>query len=302
MGTLVPTVVDGPHGESIEAFNDENGRLLMSSKQCGEMLEYTKASERINDLFRKHQDEFEEGFTHANHLHRESRCNSKGRPSSRYFTLEGLALICMFSEQPVAKKVRKWARHVIAEIWEAGHYTEPGHKDAQDMEALNKLVKLFQTQMGLIETQSQQIANLISLVYEDRSQQRADIRKLTELVLDKAKGAREEARDHSEIVANQSPTSEEHVSQKKILVHRAKTAYKVWPEYKKSLSEEDAYKQCAQDHGIQPWYFKYYVVLMEQNINSVLPLFVNSGSVSVTKAYHQLPEYEREGKRLTVVK
>lgn len=43
----------------------------------------------------------------------------------RVFTLDGLILLCMFSEQPVAKKVRHWLRKIGKEVAVTGSYNSP---------------------------------------------------------------------------------------------------------------------------------------------------------------------------------
>lgn len=98
---------------------DDDDGIWFSSELARTMMGCKDPANQANRLFTAHKDEFEEGETHGQYFSVDSTEKSKGRPS-RYFSLEGLALLCMFAGTPVAKKVRKWGRKIMKEVWTTG--------------------------------------------------------------------------------------------------------------------------------------------------------------------------------------
>jgi prophage antirepressor-like protein len=123
--TLVPFQVQGPTGDMVDCFKDDQGRLLFSAALIGKMLELKKGQYSINTMFRNHEDEFEEGITHISDLGPSGGPKSKGRPTQRYYYVEGVAQFTFYSEGPVAKAVRKWTRKLMVSVWTTGKYVHP---------------------------------------------------------------------------------------------------------------------------------------------------------------------------------
>ncbi len=102
-------------------FQMEEERLTLTMREIGALLQYKYPLENVSKLYQDHKDEFDNDCTQ---IAVSAIQATVGRPPrrERIFTLEGLALICMFSEQPIAKKVRKWARRLMKEVWVTGSY------------------------------------------------------------------------------------------------------------------------------------------------------------------------------------
>lgn len=104
-------------------FRSESGKLTLTMKEAGELLGYSKPREAIGHIYSAHKDEFDNECTH---LSVSDTADIHTPPvRERIFTLDGLILLCMFSEQPVAKKVRHWLRKVGREVAVTGSYNSP---------------------------------------------------------------------------------------------------------------------------------------------------------------------------------
>jgi len=105
------------------AFRCEGGKLTLTMKESGELLCYKNPAISISNLYQEHKDEFDSDCTQLT----VSVMPEVNRPPTRerVFTLDGLILLCMFSEQPIAKKVRKWLRRVGREVMTTGGYVTP---------------------------------------------------------------------------------------------------------------------------------------------------------------------------------
>ena len=122
---LVPFQVEGPTGDLVDCFKDDQGRLLFSAALIGEMLELKNGQVAVNRMFRNHRDEFEEGITHVSDLKPPGDFKSNHRPTKRYYYVEGVAQFTFYSEGPVAKAVRKWTRKLMVSVWTTGKYVHP---------------------------------------------------------------------------------------------------------------------------------------------------------------------------------
>jgi len=102
-------------------FRVEGEKLCLSGEDIGKHLGYKNPAEAVSRLFRLHADEFD------NDCAQMSVMNIPGGPPrrERVFTLDGLILLCMFSEQPVAKKFRRWLRKIAKEVMTTGQYANP---------------------------------------------------------------------------------------------------------------------------------------------------------------------------------
>ncbi len=101
--------------------SEDDGELWLTAAEIGKALGYTHPAQSINYLHKQHKDEFDNHITQVVDTTIPSNLTRK----IRIFNLEGIALICMFSEQPIAKKFRKWVRRVAKEVFTKGKYEEP---------------------------------------------------------------------------------------------------------------------------------------------------------------------------------
>ncbi|MFH1739221.1 MAG: BRO family protein [bacterium] len=104
------------------AFRSENGKLCLTPKEIGEVLGYKQPGKSVDNLYNEHKDEFDNDCTQIT-----VSVNRDGYPPQRerIFYLDGLILLCMFSEQPIAKKVRRWLRKIGREVAITGQYLNP---------------------------------------------------------------------------------------------------------------------------------------------------------------------------------
>lgn len=99
-----------------------NGKLWVTAREIGEALEYEDPARAINHLFNAHADEFDSDCTRIISI---GHVGKNGYARIREFSIEGTMLLGMFSEQPLAKKFRKWARKVLTEVAVTGRYKNP---------------------------------------------------------------------------------------------------------------------------------------------------------------------------------
>jgi len=104
--------------------------LVVTMEDVGKALQYANPRQSIDKIFREHRDEFDGDITSVV----VSATSGNLERRARVFNLEGIALICMFSEQPIAKEFRKWVRKVAKEVLTTGTYTEPRILPAQPTE------------------------------------------------------------------------------------------------------------------------------------------------------------------------
>ena len=141
------------------AFRQDGKRLLLSMKEIGELLGYKNPAESASKVYQGHKDEFDNDCTElaVSAIPGESR-----QIRERLFTLEGLALLCMFSEQPIAKKVRKWASKLMKEVWTEGHYQSPAL--TAHLERTDRNQAVLSQDIGLlveaVKSQQQQINDM----------------------------------------------------------------------------------------------------------------------------------------------
>jgi len=89
-----------------------NGQRAFSSETVGLALEYAQPRDAINKIFERNNDEFEEGIDYLRH-----QLDLAGqRRKITVFFQTGVNLIGMFSDQPLAKSFRRWAKHVLAGV------------------------------------------------------------------------------------------------------------------------------------------------------------------------------------------
>jgi prophage antirepressor-like protein len=105
--------------------------MTLTMQQIGELLAMKHPSKGVSHIYNTNQDEFDNDCTHISIT--ETRDGGPPR-RERVFTIEGLILICMRSDQPNAKKVRKWLRKVGREVAVTGQYNSP---------VLNQLLNLI---------------------------------------------------------------------------------------------------------------------------------------------------------------
>lgn len=102
----------------------EKGTLWLTTREIGEALEYENPRVSIHTLYRAHADEFDNDSTRVI-----DTITGENTPIRiREFSIEGVMLLAMFSEQPLAKKLRKWARKVLAEVAVTGRYGTGGDR------------------------------------------------------------------------------------------------------------------------------------------------------------------------------
>jgi len=92
-------------------FTVGDGKLTLSMTDIGRHLGYATPRETISKLYQVHKDEFDSDCTQIVVSTTGVSVHEPPR-KERVFTLDGLILICMFSEQPIAKKFRRWLRKV----------------------------------------------------------------------------------------------------------------------------------------------------------------------------------------------
>lgn len=140
-------------------FRMESGNLTLTMRDAGELLQYrNKPAEYVGRLYASHKDEFDNDCTFMSCIG-----GSVNQPPQRerIFTLDGLILLCMFSEQPVAKKVRKWLRKIGREVAETGSY------NSLNSATLTKILDGFNETMLL---QGRMLQNLSADVAEMRQE------------------------------------------------------------------------------------------------------------------------------------
>lgn len=100
-------------------FNDvqfdvipQNSQPWVRSPQIAEALGYGQTN-RINDLYARHADEFTDAMTAVVTLPTEG-----GLQETRIFSLRGCHLLAMFARTPVAKSFRRWVLDVLDKLAE----------------------------------------------------------------------------------------------------------------------------------------------------------------------------------------
>jgi prophage antirepressor-like protein len=136
------------------AFHDDCGKLTLTMKEAGELLGYKQPAKSVSNLFNEHKDEFDNDCTQIT----VSVIREVGAPPvrERCFTLDGLILLCMFSEQKIAKNVRHWLRRVGREVAVTGSYNAPVL--SQILNQMNETLRL----------QGNMVQNLAAEVHEMR--------------------------------------------------------------------------------------------------------------------------------------
>ncbi len=93
--------------------SEDDGELWLTAAEIGEALGYAQPNQAISKLFREHKDDFSNDINlivdttiRVNLLGDSIRVKANPPNRERIFNLEGIALICMFSEQPIAKEFR----------------------------------------------------------------------------------------------------------------------------------------------------------------------------------------------------
>ncbi len=81
----------------------EDGELWLPAAEIGKALGYAHPKQSIDKLVREHSDEFD---SNINQVVLSATSDGNLQTKTRLFNIEGIALICMFSEQPIAKKFR----------------------------------------------------------------------------------------------------------------------------------------------------------------------------------------------------
>jgi len=97
--------------KSLEILSIE-GRRCFTAETIGAALEYSDPNRRITELFRRNQEEFEDGLDYL----RTQIASSGQRREVLIFFQPGVNLIGMFSQQPLAKEFRRWAKQVLAAV------------------------------------------------------------------------------------------------------------------------------------------------------------------------------------------
>lgn len=90
---------------------DHAGKPWVRGSQIAEALGYGQTN-RINDIYTRHADEFTDAMTAVVTLPTEG-----GPQETRIFSLRGCHLLAMFARMPVAKEFRRWVLDVL-ETWE----------------------------------------------------------------------------------------------------------------------------------------------------------------------------------------
>lgn len=95
--------------QSIEMLNI-NGRPALTAETIGKALGYVDPRVAINKMFYAHKDEFEVGVD----VTVTKTVTVTGEKDTNVFFSTGVVLLTMFSNQPLAKEFRKWAKQVLA--------------------------------------------------------------------------------------------------------------------------------------------------------------------------------------------
>ena len=90
-------------------------------REIGQILGYKDPNDSIGRLYLHHKEEFDNDCTQLVYI---GGAVNTPPNRERLFSLEGLILICMFSEQPIAVKVRKWLRKLARQVATDGYYIE----------------------------------------------------------------------------------------------------------------------------------------------------------------------------------
>lgn len=120
---MIDVVTKSFKGVTLSFRRAEDGEeLWLNAAEIGKALNYKNPAGAIRNIAKQHADEFDSSVSQI-HV---SCIRAELPPTKeRLFNLEGIALICMFSEQPIAKQFRKWVRRVAKEVLTKGKYEEP---------------------------------------------------------------------------------------------------------------------------------------------------------------------------------
>ena len=105
------------NGNEID-FIEKKEDIWITSEALGVGLEYKNPRISIMKLYSSHQDELEE---HSSVI---ELVTEAGKRETTVFSEMGAYLLIMFSNQPIAKKFRKWVVKVVKEIRKTGSYIE----------------------------------------------------------------------------------------------------------------------------------------------------------------------------------
>lgn len=100
------------HGTSVTLI-DHAGQKWLTAEEVGQCLGYAEANARqgVNNLFKRHEDEFSGADTSVIKL----MTGSRGEQNSRIFSDTGCIKLGFFANTPRAKEFRTWASKVLAE-------------------------------------------------------------------------------------------------------------------------------------------------------------------------------------------
>lgn len=127
-----------------------DGRKCFTAETIGVALEYNDPRRRVNDLFNRYRDEFEEGIDYG-----VCKIQTPGGPqNTNVFFDTGNQLLAMFSKQPLAKAYRKWAKHLLAGVQSALD-AEPAQPESEvDQQQYSQLQAKY---IALLEEQNQHL-------------------------------------------------------------------------------------------------------------------------------------------------
>lgn len=117
------TVVVRDHEGNEINLPREGDDIWLTSIECGTLLEYKHPKQAIHNLYKQHKKEL--GSDVSRLLVSRTSKNSNLTKEERQYNLEGFAYLCIFSQQPKAELVRKWATRLMKEMWVHGIAMEP---------------------------------------------------------------------------------------------------------------------------------------------------------------------------------
>ena len=138
------------------AIIDHNGQKWLTAEQLGLALGFTnnRARDGINNLYRRHADEFSEEDSVTIKLMATDGKNY----DTRVFSLSGCNLISFFANTPRAKEFRTWAKVQLSQIQQA----QPN--PTYVLNSLNANMAQLASGMNMVLTQNQMVHKYIALL------------------------------------------------------------------------------------------------------------------------------------------
>lgn len=126
-----------------------NGRKCFTAETIGKALQYKQPRVQIMRLFNRNRDEFEEEIDFGV----VKLTTPGGIQDVTIFYQTGVNLLGMFSEQPLAKAFRRWAKHVLAAVQELQQAEPQAELSCEQFISLqNKYIQLLEEKVQFLQT------------------------------------------------------------------------------------------------------------------------------------------------------